>query len=109
MNTETKFTPGPWEINSQKNLILALSGNRNKWIACMSAVELENITEEERLANLKLIATAPDHFANAQYIEGITADIVPDLDQMDDDEVIQIQVTAKYLKDNLALIKKLTN
>ena len=65
----SKFTPGPWRVAGEdKNFVYALSqSGANSFWAHVQSAGIDRITENEKAANARLIAAAPD------MLEALTA------------------------------------
>lgn len=60
----SKFTPGPWRVAGEdKNFVYALSqSGANSFWAHVQSAGIDRITENEKAANARLIAAAPEMY-----------------------------------------------
>jgi hypothetical protein len=106
MKMKTKHTPGPWiditntlRKNARHFRIVAPSRDD-----CCLFIDGESRTVSQAQANAHLVAAAPDLLSSVQYFE--YAFNWADNEEPDDDEIIEIRVTGRALKDARAAIAK---
>ena len=60
----SKWTPGPWRVAGEdKNFVYALSqSGANSFWAHVQSAGIDRITENEKAANARLIAAAPEMY-----------------------------------------------
>jgi len=64
---ETKFTPGPWEIEGEgQEVVGILASGHNHFIA-----KLSGWAQPQQDRNARLIASAPDLFEACEYLEKV--------------------------------------
>ena len=68
--SETKFTPGPWEIDGKLVIAQIRSGsNHFMFVATTDHSMLDSIPQETFDANAALIAAAPDMYAKLESLK----------------------------------------
>lgn len=62
MKNNTKFTPGPWHLNTLENPMYSIHANRGV-VAEVSRGTMNEVSADEREATARLIAAAPELLA----------------------------------------------
>jgi len=72
----TKHTPGPWHVRNGNTI-----GDATQDIASLSIMSVVNMKKDERIANARLIAAAPELLDVLKEIisDGVHCDVVPHL------------------------------
>lgn len=59
---ETKFTPGPWKVDPKYSRDIQAPDGLDVATCCLSILNRKVTTEEESIANARLIAASPDMY-----------------------------------------------
>lgn len=104
---QTKHTPGPWFLSVPFHSQYAKSKLIQIGNARVCEIATARFNNEEQQANARLIKVAPELFQSACYFDYAYNEADNDtIESLDDDEIIEIRVTAKALKDNRTAIAK---
>ncbi len=108
ITTNSKHTPGPWQIEEVKGgaygMFLCITRGRGTDAIVQIHWYNRPINDEDN-ANARLIAVALDLLTNEQYIDSILPEW---LDGLDDDETIDIAITARAARDIRAALARAT-